>query len=57
MPPPKPVVPRAVATAPGGPGEDAGLEHQDRNPTQEPENEGLPAFLLALIKLIVILVN
>ena len=32
------MVPRAVAAVPGGPEEDAGLEHQDKNPTGEPGN-------------------
>lgn len=55
--PRKPMVPRAVVTVPGGPKEDAALDHQDKNPTGEPGNESLPVFLLALIKLFVILVN
>lgn len=50
--PPKLMVPRAMAAVPGRPKED-----QDKNPSRESGNESFPAFLLALIKLIVILVN
>lgn len=53
---PKAVVPR-VMVVPGKPRKDAALEHLDKIPAGKPRNESLPVFLLALIKLIVILVN